>query len=108
MDCDMTAFGLPLRSLALLATQLLIGGAAGPALDSVVVEGGSGTDSMTVSMQDDALTGSLFRVATDASMVVALHDVLGSFCHECRNTLNSLKLSLYLAKRGASLSASDL
>jgi len=57
---------------------------------------------------DDALTGSLFRVATDLGMVTALHDVLGGFCHECRNTLNSLKLSLYLAKRESNVPTSDM
>lgn len=48
------------------------------------------------------LASSLARVASDPQMVRALHELLGGYCHQCRNTLNSLKLSLYLARRDAS------
>jgi hypothetical protein len=41
----------------------------------------------------------LIRVATDPVRRARLYDLLGGFCHQCRNHLNSLKLSLYLAGR---------
>jgi hypothetical protein len=107
-ECEMTAFGLPQRSFAFPATQLMSDDATVALVAWADGAGASGMDSMMVLSQDDALTGSLFRVATDASMVTALHDVLGGFCHECRNTLNSLKLSLYLAKRDAKLPVSSV
>ena len=45
------------------------------------------------------LAASLLRVAGDPAQVVRLHELLGGFCHQCRNSLNSLKMGLYLAKR---------
>lgn len=63
---------------------------------------------MVQAMQEDDLARSLIGVASSPSKVRALHDILGGFCHQCRNTLNSLKLSLYLAKRDASHVASPL
>ncbi len=47
----------------------------------------------------DELTSSLFQVATDPVQIHSLHRVLGTFCHQGRNILNSMKLSLYLAQR---------
>ncbi len=44
-------------------------------------------------------TPSLLRVASDPRPIGSLHELLGGFCHKCRNTLNCLKMSLYLAKR---------
>ncbi len=44
--------------------------------------------------------------ATDPARRARLHEILSSYCHECRNDLNSLKLSLYLA--GRSGTADDL
>jgi hypothetical protein len=41
----------------------------------------------------------LSRLVTDPVRVEALHAVLGPFCHRSRNILNSLKISLYLARR---------
>jgi hypothetical protein len=45
------------------------------------------------------LASSLLRVAADPESLDSLHGLLGGFCHKCRNALNGLKLSLYLAKR---------
>jgi hypothetical protein len=45
------------------------------------------------------LTTALFRIASDPTLVTALHQILGTFCHQGRNVLNSLKLNLYLAQR---------
>jgi hypothetical protein len=45
------------------------------------------------------LAASLNRIVRDPAQVHALHEVLGPFCHESRNLLNSLKMSLYLAQR---------
>lgn len=57
---------------------------------------------MVQAMQHVDLAGSLIDVVANPLKVSALHDILGGFCHQCRNTLNSLKLSLYLAKRDPS------
>jgi hypothetical protein len=48
----------------------------------------------------DQLSASLCRVAASPSQSRHLYEILGSYCHECRNLLNSLKMSLYLAARG--------
>src|SRR4051794_38799359 len=45
------------------------------------------------------LSDALMRIVADPSLIDALHDVIGPFCHESRNILNSLKMSLYLAQR---------
>jgi len=45
------------------------------------------------------LPAALVDVASDPGRVAVLHRILGEFCHQFRNKLNSLKLSLYLAKR---------
>ncbi|MDR3633463.1 MAG: hypothetical protein P4L84_06470 [Isosphaeraceae bacterium] len=41
----------------------------------------------------------LLRVATDPARRSTIYELLGGFCHQCRNHLNTLKLSLYLAGR---------
>jgi hypothetical protein len=46
------------------------------------------------------LTGELLRIAAEPTKVDALYERLGEFCHQIRNRLNSLKLSIYLARRG--------
>ena len=61
---------------------------------------------MVQAMQEDDLACSLIDVVSNPFKVRALHDILGGFCHQCRNTLNSLKLSLYLAKRDPAHAAS--
>ncbi|WP_422926949.1 hypothetical protein [Singulisphaera sp. PoT] len=45
------------------------------------------------------LRDSLFQVVTDPSQSDSLHKLLGAFCHQSRNVLNSMKMSFYLAKR---------
>jgi hypothetical protein len=65
-------------------------------------------DSAMVETQDDVLTSALFRVASDPALVTTLHEIIGDFCHECRNALNSFKLSMYLAKRDLGLRTSGL
>jgi hypothetical protein len=47
----------------------------------------------------EQLAGALARVAADPDLTRHLHEVLGAYCHRCRNHLNSLKISLYLARR---------
>ncbi len=43
----------------------------------------------------------MLRAASDPSQCAGLYELLGTYCHQFRNALNSLKLGLYLAKRGA-------
>ena len=50
-----------------------------------------------------ALASSLIAAVSDPERLSELYEVLGEFCHHFRNRLNSMKLSLYLAKRGAPL-----
>ncbi len=57
---------------------------------SAVVECSSGT-----------LAGSLTRVAASPAQTQHLHDILGDYCHQFRNVLNCLKMSLYLARMSA-------
>src|SRR5258708_33631505 len=47
----------------------------------------------------EELADALTRLVNDPARVDSLHDLLGPFCHESRNLLNSLKMSLYLARR---------
>jgi len=61
---------------------------------------------MVQAMQEEDLACSLLGVVSNPFKVRALHEILGGFCHQCRNTLNSLKLSIYLAKRDPAHSAS--
>jgi hypothetical protein len=49
----------------------------------------------------DGLASSLLAIVNDPARIGALYDVLREYCHQSRNFLNSLKLSLYLAKRSA-------
>jgi hypothetical protein len=45
------------------------------------------------------LAGSLLNITTDPARIDELYKLLGEYCHVFRNRLNSLKLSLYLARR---------
>lgn len=45
------------------------------------------------------LARSLTRIAASPSQTRHLHAVLGDYCHQSRNLLNSLKMSFYLARR---------
>jgi hypothetical protein len=47
----------------------------------------------------DSLPLLLRRIASDPRRTNHLHGVLGWYCHESRNFLNCLKMSMYLAKR---------
>ena len=44
-------------------------------------------------------TKHLMEVVHDPALRHLLNEILGDFCHQCRNRLNSLKLCLYLARR---------
>ena len=50
---------------------------------------------------DDVLSEQLLRIAREPDLRRMVYDRLGDYCHHCRNRLNSLKLSLYLAMRHA-------
>lgn len=45
------------------------------------------------------LANSLVQIASDPEQVCYLHGIIGSYCHQSRNILHTLKLSLYLARR---------
>lgn len=49
----------------------------------------------------DQLAATLIKVVSDPMKVRDLHEILGGFCHQCRNSLNTIKLSLYLTRRAA-------
>lgn len=54
------------------------------------------------------LYGHLMQIAGDHAMRDELSRMMGDYCHQCRNRLNSLKLSIYLARKqgnGSSLSS---
>ncbi len=48
---------------------------------------------------ETSLTSQLMEIVQNPRLRADLNQVLGDYCHQCRNRLNSLKLSLYLAKR---------
>ncbi len=50
----------------------------------------------------EALSRSLTRIASDAALGRALHEIIGGYCHQSRNLLNTLNISLYLAQRESS------
>jgi hypothetical protein len=50
-------------------------------------------------LTDTALADQLLRIARDPNLRRMVYEQLGDYCHQCRNRLNSLKLSLYLAMR---------
>src|SRR5258708_5491569 len=49
----------------------------------------------------DDLTGHFLRIATDVGWCRDLSKTLRVFLHDARNHLNSIKIGLYLARRGA-------
>jgi len=55
----------------------------------------------------EGLAGSLLDIVEDPVRIGSLHEVLREYCHECRNILNSMKLSLYLARRSAASTCHD-
>jgi hypothetical protein len=48
---------------------------------------------------DEILGDQLLRIARDPDLRLKVYDQLREYCHQCRNRLNSLKLSIYLAMR---------
>ena len=57
---------------------------------------------------DDVLGAQLLQIARDPDLRRMVYERLGEYCHQCRNRLNSLKLSLYLAMRNSSPNAPNL
>jgi hypothetical protein len=47
----------------------------------------------------EGLAALLDRFLADPGRIGALHAILGPFCHQSRNVLNCLKMSLYLSRR---------
>jgi len=56
---------------------------------------------MVEAVQELGLAATLVGVAVNPTKVRALHTLLGDYCHQTRNLLNSLKLALYIARQGA-------
>jgi hypothetical protein len=54
---------------------------------------------MLQSLSDNLLADQLIRIAREPELRHSIYDRLGEYCHQCRNRLNSLKLSLYLVMR---------
>ena len=50
---------------------------------------------------EEGLSSSLLPIVQKEEQVARLRAVLSSFCHRCRNSLNGIKLSLYLFRREA-------
>lgn len=50
---------------------------------------------------DEGLSAAFLRLVQDRRKVEALRSHLSGFCHRCRNSLNGIKLSLYLFRRQA-------
>jgi len=64
------------------------------------VEVDSRMDSSVISPdQGHELSESLSRIVVEPGRIESLHQILGPFCHESRNLLNILKMSLYLVHR---------
>ncbi len=49
----------------------------------------------------EELTAALTRVAASPGRTRHLHEILGTYCHQARNVLNCLSMSLYLSRRGS-------
>jgi hypothetical protein len=56
---------------------------------------------------EELLGDHLLRLARDPDLRLMVYEHLREYCHQCRNRLNSLKLSIYLAMRQASSTAVD-
>jgi hypothetical protein len=52
-------------------------------------------------LAEDELSCSILRLVDDPERIETLRKMLSSFNHECRNSLNGIKMSLYLFKREA-------
>lgn len=53
-------------------------------------------------VNDGLLGDQLLAIACDPTLRQSVYLRLGEYCHQCRNRLNSMKLSLYLAQRASS------
>src|SRR5262245_20467323 len=62
---------------------------------------------VTSELPEPGVAELLLRVAKDPVQTESLYRVLGPFCHQYRNVLNSLKMSLYLVNRAGGLKDSD-
>lgn len=54
---------------------------------------------MFQSLSDPEIADQLLRIAREPVVRREVYERLGEYCHQCRNRLNSLKLSLYLLMR---------
>jgi hypothetical protein len=52
-------------------------------------------------LAEDELSCSILRLVEDPERIETLRKMLSSFNHQCRNSLNGIKMSLYLFKREA-------
>ena len=52
-------------------------------------------------LAEDELSCSILRLVDDPERIETLRQMLRSFNHQCRNSLNGIKMSLYLFKREA-------
>ena len=68
-------------------------------INARVASRSSALDDDECSRLGEGLAESLTRIVGDPAQIEALHKVLGPYCHQSRNILNSLKISLYLAHR---------
>src|SRR5262249_5336394 len=50
---------------------------------------------------EEGLSSSLLQIVHEPERVDRLRTVLSGFCHRCRNSLNGMKMSLYLFRREA-------
>jgi signal transduction histidine kinase len=50
---------------------------------------------------EEGLSSSLFQLVHEPEQLECLRSILSAFCHRCRNSLNGIKLSLYLFRREA-------
>jgi hypothetical protein len=55
----------------------------------------------------ERLAEALLPIAADPGQTRHLHEILGAYCHQCRNLLHSLKLCLFLARRGSGAQGDD-
>ncbi len=54
---------------------------------------------MLQSLTNESLADQLLRISREPELRRMIYERLGEYCHQCRNRLNSLKLSLYLVMR---------
>src|SRR5262245_55838204 len=56
---------------------------------------------------EDGLSSSLLGIVHDPDQLARLRGAMSDFCHRCRNSLNGIKMSLYLFRREAMGAAPD-